>query len=149
MSSPRDRSTVRAPASGAPTNPPRIWAIRWVHPDPVGPVAPLGERMLLGRGTDCDVLLGGEDDEAAGAGEVNPAANLGNRGPRRGAAVRSRTRRSIGTPSLRDLEEALATHDGVVARAAAALGLTRQSTYRWIEKEGLDVARFRSKGPTR
>jgi len=46
-----------------------------------------------------------------------------------------------GDPELARIEEALARADGVVARAAADLGLTRQALYRRMERLGLRIER--------
>ncbi len=46
-------------------------------------------------------------------------------------------RRGAPEPDRDDIESALAQHDGVVARAAAELGLSRQALYRRMEKLGI------------
>lgn len=47
--------------------------------------------------------------------------------------------RNLDEPSRESVEAALARADGVVSRAAQALGLSRQALYRRIERYGLAV----------
>jgi transcriptional regulator of acetoin/glycerol metabolism len=54
-------------------------------------------------------------------------------------AVTPSAARNLDEPSRETVEAALARADGVVSRAAQALGLSRQALYRRIERYGLAV----------
>jgi DNA-binding NtrC family response regulator len=66
----------------------------------------------------------------AAALQLSPVASAS--GGRRGNAE------SAGEPDRGDIEAALGRSEGVIARAASELGLSRQALYRRMEKLGID-----------
>jgi transcriptional regulator with PAS, ATPase and Fis domain len=63
--------------------------------------------------------------------------------PRRAAPEKSARGKPDAAPSAEELETLLARHHGNVSDVAAALGRRRMQVYRWIDKNRIDVSRFR------
>ncbi|HUO85933.1 MAG TPA: sigma-54 dependent transcriptional regulator [Thermoanaerobaculia bacterium] len=125
-SSSGERWTLSPPATG------RLLAHSW--PGNVRELASALERATLvavtSELTEVDLGLGAPSltrPKAAGDGPAPAAATSDD------AALRN--------PERLRIERALAEADGVVARAAEALGLSRQALYRRMEKHGLRVER--------
>jgi DNA-binding NtrC family response regulator len=80
--------------------------------------------------------------ELAGAGPADSA-------PPAGAAARAPARRGSTLPppflrpSAKDVEEAIERSSGNVVHAAALLGTHPRQVYRWIERYGIDLTRYR------